>query len=52
MRELGVSSKLNADWDFLLYLRDAGRTRAKAWIEASFDRLGQESTIDIRRQYL
>ena len=52
MRELGVSSKLNADWDFLLYLRDAGRARAKAWIEASFDRLGRESTIDIRRQYL
>ena len=52
MTKLGVSSKLNADWDFLLHLRDAGRARAKAWIDESFNRLGGESTIDIRRQYL
>jgi len=52
MVKLGVSSKLNADWDFLLHLHEAGRTCADAWIAASYDRLGLESTADIRSQYL
>jgi NTE family protein len=52
MAKLGVSSKLNADWDFLLHLHEAGRARTEAWIAASFDRLGRESTTDIRQQYL
>jgi NTE family protein len=52
MVKLGVSSKLNADWDFLLHLHEAGRTYADSWIKANYDRLGRESTADIRRQYL
>ncbi len=52
MKELGVSSKLNADWEFLTYLHAAGRRHAEAWIEASFARLGVESTVDISAQYL
>jgi NTE family protein len=52
MKKLGVSSKLNADWDFLLHLHEAGRSHADAWIEANFERLGVESTVDIRAQYL
>ena len=52
MSKLGVSSKLNADWKFLLHLHDAGRTYAEAWIDGCFDRLGKESTVDIRVQYL
>src|SRR6266851_5260361 len=52
MVKLGVSSKMNADWDFLLHLNEAGRACAEAWIAASFDRLGRESTTDIRQQYL
>ena len=52
MVKLGVSSKLNADWDFLLHLHEAGRTYADSWIAASYDRLGLESTADIRSQYL
>jgi NTE family protein len=52
MVKLGVSSKLNADWDFLLHLHDAGRTYADDWIAANYDRLGRESTADIRQQYL
>src|SRR5260370_22552881 len=52
MVNLGVSSKLNADWDFLLHLHESGRTYADAWIAATFDRLGRESTTDIRQQYL
>ncbi len=49
---LGVSSKLNADWEFLTYLRDAGRDHADRWLRESFDRLGAESTVDIHAKYL
>ncbi len=52
MKKFGVSSKLNADWSFLIHLHSAGRQYADAWIEESFDRLGVESTVDIRAQYL
>jgi NTE family protein len=52
MKKFGVSSKLNADWSFLKHLHAAGRQYADAWIEESFDRLGVESTVDIRAQYL
>jgi NTE family protein len=47
-----VASKLNGDWDFLTYLRDQGRDHADAWLAQNFDRLGAESTIDIRKEYL
>ena len=50
--QLGVSSKLNADRQFLIHLRDAGRRRAEEWLAANFALLGRQSTIDIRRQYL
>jgi len=50
--DLGVFSKLNGDWEFLTHLRDIGRRCADAWLKVNFDRLGQESTVDIRQQYL
>ena len=52
MKELGVSSKLSADWSFLMHLHAAGRRYADAWVQESFDRLGVESTVDIRAQYI
>jgi NTE family protein len=52
MKKLGASTKLNADWGFLTHLHAAGRRYADAWIGKCFDRLGVESTIDIRLQYL
>jgi NTE family protein len=52
MRELGVSSKLNADWGFLTRLRDIGRAAAERWLACTFDRLGQESTAAIQELYL
>jgi NTE family protein len=47
MLELGVSSKFNAEWDFLTYLRDAGRTAAEEWLDAHFDDIGKRSTFDL-----
>jgi NTE family protein len=52
MRELSVTSKLNADWEFLCHLRDVGREAAGKWLAANFDSLGTQSTIDIRDKYL
>jgi hypothetical protein len=47
MARLGYSSKLNPSWDFLRHLRDLGRASAAAWLEASFARIGRESTLDL-----
>ncbi len=52
MTELGHTSKLNADWEFLVNLRETGRAHADAWLKENFDRLGRESTVDIRATYL
>jgi NTE family protein len=47
MTELGYSSKLNAEWDFLEMLRDEGRRTAGAFLEARAGDLGRRSTLDI-----
>lgn len=52
MSELGVSSKLNADWDFLQSLRDKGRRRAEQWLAENFDAIGQRSSVDLRAEFL
>ena len=49
---LSAASKLNADWAFLVDLRDAGRARAGQWLEENFDRIGRQSSIDILGTYL
>jgi NTE family protein len=52
MSDLGVSSKLNLDWEFLMHLRDVGREHAERWLVDCFDKLNVESSIDIRQKYL
>ena len=52
MKDLGVSSKLNAERDFLIYLRDIGRSCTDHWLAEHFDALGDRSTVDIRADYL
>jgi NTE family protein len=52
MAELGALDKLNADWDNLTKLMKVGRERADAWLQKNFGRLGEESTVDIREEYL
>jgi NTE family protein len=43
---LSVSSKFNAEWDFLSYLRDRGRAAAEAWLAENGDALGVRATFD------
>ena len=49
---LGVSSKLNADWEFLSHLRDRGRHHAEQWLADSFGAVGKRSSVDIRAEFL
>jgi NTE family protein len=52
MLKLGVASKLNAEWEFLTDLRDAGRDHASVWLADNYERIGRQSTIDIHSTYL
>ena len=49
---LGVSTKMNVERAFLLYLRDIGRAAAEVWLEANFNSIGVRSSIDIQKQFL
>jgi NTE family protein len=49
MTELGYSSKLNAEWDFLRMLRDEGRRVTDAFLRTHGDNLGRRSTVDLDR---
>lgn len=49
MIELGYSSKLNAEWDFLCMLRDEGRRVADGFLSTHGDDLGRRSTVDLDR---
>jgi NTE family protein len=52
MARLGVSSKFNADWDFVRELFALGRERADDWLRTNFDALGKRSSIDIADAFL
>src|SRR5262249_26084504 len=47
MAPLGASRKLNGDWDFLCGLRDLGRERTGAWLDANFEAIGHKSTLNV-----
>jgi NTE family protein len=47
LTELGASSKLNAEWDFLCMLRDEGRRAAEAFLTADSKNIGKRSSIDL-----
>ena len=47
MTDLGYSSKLNAEWEFLSMLRTDGRRAAGEFLDAHADDLGHRSTTDI-----
>ncbi len=47
VQDLSASSKMNAEWAYLQLLFQRGRGWAEAWLEANFDRIGQESTFDL-----
>ncbi len=51
MSHLDASSKLNAEWDFLLHLFEIGRATADQWLSAHFDDLGVRSSVDLDEMF-
>ena len=52
LEPLGVSSKLNAEWEFLLHLHDVGFRSASAWLARHFAALGERATLDVDSVYV
>jgi NTE family protein len=52
MSELTNTSKMNADWDFLLRLHGMGRRCANDWLSSKVHKVGVESTIDMASKFL
>jgi NTE family protein len=52
MRALGATSKMNAQIDFLLYLKGIGRDAAGKWLKDNWDAIGERSSIDIKKMFL
>jgi len=50
--QLGVSSKVNAEWAFLQTLFEAGRERADTFLEQHYDQIGRESSTRIEDKFL
>ena len=51
MRPLSASSKVNAEWQFLLHLHGIGHAAADAWLERHFDDLGKRSSINLQDMF-
>ena len=47
LAEFGASSKLNAEWEFLTMLKEAGRGAAEEFLTVHGEDLGKKSTADI-----
>jgi NTE family protein len=47
LAQLGASSKLNAEWDFVAMLRTEGRRAASEFLDVSANDLGKRSTADL-----
>jgi len=52
MASFGASSKMNADWPFLWWLRERGRATAEDWLQENYEALGQRSSLVISDIYL
>jgi NTE family protein len=52
IEKLAPTSKLNADWQFLMHLRKIGGERADRWLDAHLDMVGIESTVDLHAEYI
>ncbi|MEO0362141.1 MAG: patatin-like phospholipase family protein, partial [Pseudomonadota bacterium] len=51
LRPLDASSKSNSEWAFLKHLFEIGRDAATRWLGRNYDRIGVDSTVDIRSMF-
>ena len=51
MIDLSASSKMNAEWEFLTWLRDLGRDTADQWLKDNFSDLGRKSSVNLKELF-
>lgn len=51
-QELGWSSKLNTEWEFLTHLFERGRTAADKWIKENYDNVGKKTTALMKDHFV
>jgi NTE family protein len=51
LQHLDASSKLNAEWEYLVYLKEQGRAWASDFLATHFDDLGVRGTLDIKQLF-
>jgi len=49
MAKLEAASKLNTEWKFLQYQHGVGHRTAEAWLKTTFERIGNESSVDLHK---
>jgi NTE family protein len=47
-----ASSKRNAEWDYFVQLRDAGRRSAQSWLADHYEAIGVHGTLDLQEARL
>jgi hypothetical protein len=52
LHELTADSKINASWEFFIFLRDHGRAATEKWLKANKKMIGVDSTLDIVKTFL
>lgn len=50
VEELSASTKVNAEWSFLQYLKELGRAAAADFLEQHFDAIGERPTLDLSEE--
>lgn len=48
LKDLDASSKMNAEWEYLVHLKDRGWTWADRFLERHYDDLGVRATFDLK----
>lgn len=51
LEDFDVSTKFRTDWTFLSGLKQKGRDIAEAWLDKNFDKIGKESSVDLREMF-
>jgi NTE family protein len=52
LSDLKLSSKFNVDWGFLNDLKKRGREAADEWLQADFEQVGEQSSLDLGKVLL
>lgn len=52
LSDYSAASKLNTDWDFLVYLHDLGYSAGDKWIKKNAKSIGKESTLDVIQHFM